>query len=102
MQVEYIERDTVVHTMLPVDYQDAVTEDKCDGETEKQAPWGLARISHRDTLGFGTFNKYLYAENAGEGVGTRRPGEGGADCGDVPDVRSRQGDFQARERLAVN
>jgi cerevisin len=68
MQVEYIERDTVVHTMLPVNYEDAVTEDKCDGETEKQAPWGLARISHRDTLGFGTFNKYLYAENAGEGV----------------------------------
>jgi cerevisin len=66
--VEYIERDTVVHTMLPVDHQEFVTEDKCDGDTEKQAPWGLARVSHRDTLGFGTFNKYLYAEDAGEGV----------------------------------
>ena len=37
-------------------------------ELEKNAPWGLARISHRDSLGFGTFNKYLYSENAGEGV----------------------------------
>lgn len=37
-------------------------------ETETQAPWGLARISHRKGLGFGTFNKYLYAEEGGEGV----------------------------------
>lgn len=35
---------------------------------EKNAPWGLARISHRDSLSFGTFNKYLYAEDGGEGV----------------------------------
>ena len=35
---------------------------------EKNAPWGLARISHRDSLSFGTFNKYLYAEEGGEGV----------------------------------
>ena len=66
--VEYIEKDTLVHTMLPVDVTETVTEDKCDGETEKQAPWGLARISHRHTLGFGTFNKYLYTEEAGKGV----------------------------------
>jgi len=37
-------------------------------ETEKNAPWGLARISHRDSLTFGTFNKYLYSEDGGEGV----------------------------------
>jgi len=36
--------------------------------TEKNAPWGLARISHRDGLGFGTFNKYIYTEDGGEGV----------------------------------
>lgn len=66
--VEYIERDTVVHTMLPIEGESKVTEDKCDGETEKQAPWGLARISHRDTLNFGTFNKYLYTAEGGEGV----------------------------------
>lgn len=35
---------------------------------EKNAPWGLARISHRDSLSFGTFNKYLYADEGGEGV----------------------------------
>jgi cerevisin len=28
----------------------------------------LARISHRDSLSFGSFNKYLYAEDGGEGV----------------------------------
>ena len=38
------------------------------GELEKNAPWGLARISHRKGLSFGTFNKYLYAEDGGEGV----------------------------------
>jgi len=38
------------------------------GETEKNAPWGLARISHRESLSFANFNKYLYAADAGEGV----------------------------------
>ncbi|KAM0549882.1 hypothetical protein ACHAPJ_009129 [Fusarium lateritium] len=66
--VEYIERDTLVHTMVPVSNKDMITEDKCDGDTEKQAPWGLARISHRNRLNFGTFNKYLYASDGGEGV----------------------------------
>ena len=53
-QVAFIERDSEVHTM--------------GAETEKNAPWGLARISHRDSLSFGTFNKYLYSEDGGEGV----------------------------------
>jgi cerevisin len=39
-----------------------------DHETEKNAPWGLARISHRDSLSFGSWNKYLYASDGGEGV----------------------------------
>lgn len=39
-----------------------------ENEVEKSAPWGLARISHRDSLSFGTFNKYLYAGEGGEGV----------------------------------
>lgn len=39
-----------------------------DPTVEKSAPWGLARISHRDSLSFGTFNKYLYASEGGEGV----------------------------------
>ncbi|KAI9716385.1 MAG: serine protease [Chrysothrix sp. TS-e1954] len=53
--VEYIEQDSVVHTMD-------------SGELEKNAPWGLARISHRKGLSFGTFNKYMYAEEGGDGV----------------------------------
>ena len=39
-----------------------------EGVTEKNAPWGLARISHRDSLTFSDFNKYIYAEDGGEGV----------------------------------
>jgi cerevisin len=53
----------MVHTMVPVP-----ASEECDGELEKNAPWGLARVSHRDTLSFGTFNKYLYTEDGGEGV----------------------------------
>ncbi|CAL3970975.1 hypothetical protein PZA11_007354 [Diplocarpon coronariae] len=55
--VEYVEKDSVVHTLGDT-----------EGETEKNAPWGLARISHRKSLGFSDFNKYLYAADAGEGV----------------------------------
>ena len=55
--VDYIEKDSIVHTMGGDDY-----------ETEKNAPWGLARISHRDSLSFGTWNKYLYSADGGEGV----------------------------------
>ena len=58
-QVEFIERDSVVHTMVS---------SSNDTEIEKNAPWGLARISHRDGLNFGTFNKYLYTHDGGEGV----------------------------------
>ncbi|GME28910.1 putative autophagic serine protease alp2 protein [Neofusicoccum parvum] len=54
--VEYVERDSEVHTL------------KEDYEVEKNAPWGLARISHRESLSFGTFSKYLYTADGGEGV----------------------------------
>ncbi|KAL2868539.1 S8 family peptidase [Aspergillus lucknowensis] len=53
--VEYIERNSEVHILD-------------DSAVERNAPWGLARISHRDRLSFGTFNKYLYASEGGEGV----------------------------------
>lgn len=56
VQVAYVEKDSVVRTM------------KSEGDMEKNAPWGLARISHRDSLSFGTFNKYLYSAEGGEGV----------------------------------
>lgn len=55
MQVAFVEKDSEVHTME-------------DYETEKNAPWGLARVSHRDSLSFSTFNKYLYSADGGEGV----------------------------------
>ncbi|MCJ1473894.1 serine protease [Lambiella insularis] len=56
--VAWIERDSLVHTQKSSD----------DIETEKNAPWGLARISHRNSLSFSTFNKYLYTADGGEGV----------------------------------
>ncbi|PHH59297.1 hypothetical protein CDD81_3408 [Ophiocordyceps australis] len=62
--IESIEPDSIVRILRPVE----ATEDKCSGETEKNSPWGLARVSHRDTLNFGNFNRYLYAANGGEGV----------------------------------
>jgi len=51
-EVAYVEKDQLVWTQ----------------ETQKNAPWGLARISHRERLGFGTFTKYEYAASGGEGV----------------------------------
>lgn len=45
-----------------------MSSDASDGSVEKNAPWGLARISHRDSLTLGTFSKYLYSSNGGEGV----------------------------------
>lgn len=60
--VEYIERDSIVRASI----QESTTNE--EGETQNGAPWGLARISHRKSLSFGTFNKYLYASGAGKGV----------------------------------
>jgi len=51
-EVAYVEKDQVVYAT----------------ELENNAPWGLARISHREQLSMGTFNKYLYDSRGGEGV----------------------------------
>ncbi|KAI0250070.1 peptidase S8/S53 domain-containing protein [Lactifluus subvellereus] len=51
-EVDYVERDQIVKTQ----------------DTQKAAPWGLARISHRPRLTFGTFTKYEYDPRGGEGV----------------------------------
>ncbi|KAI0295287.1 peptidase S8/S53 domain-containing protein [Russula brevipes] len=51
-EVDYVERDQIVKTQ----------------EVQRSATWGLARISHRPKLSFGTFNKYEYEGNGGEGV----------------------------------
>lgn len=37
-------------------------------DIQNDAPWGLARISHRQPLSLGTFNKYLFDDEGGEGV----------------------------------
>jgi cerevisin len=50
--VAYIELDQEVHIY----------------EQEKNAPWGLARVSHKESLGFSTFNKYDYDARGGQGV----------------------------------
>lgn len=39
-----------------------------DITTELGAPWGLARISHRNRLTLSTFQKYIYYSGGGEGV----------------------------------
>ncbi|KAH9067729.1 subtilisin-like serine protease [Lactarius vividus] len=51
-EVDYVERDQVVRTQ----------------DVQRMAPWGLARISHRPKLTFGTFNKYEFDNHGGEGV----------------------------------
>ncbi|KAJ3576498.1 hypothetical protein NP233_g389 [Leucocoprinus birnbaumii] len=53
-EVAYIEKDQIVHTT--------------EHATQRGAPWGLARISHRPRLGFSTFTKYEYNDQGGEGV----------------------------------
>lgn len=52
--VAYVEKDSIVHTM--------------SAKEEDNAPWGLARVSHHKQLGLGTYNKYLYDNEGGEGV----------------------------------
>ncbi|AOW00309.1 peptidase S8/S53 domain-containing protein [Yarrowia lipolytica] len=52
--VSIVERDSIVHAY---EYKE-----------ELDAPWGLARVSHRDRLNLGTFNKYVYDDTAGKGV----------------------------------
>jgi cerevisin len=53
-EVDYIEQDQVVHTF--------------GHETQRNAPWGLARVSHRPKLRFATVSKYEYDTRGGEGV----------------------------------
>ncbi|KAI9598754.1 alkaline serine protease Pen c2 [Syncephalis fuscata] len=37
-------------------------------DLQRNAPWGLARIAHRETLTFRTFNKYPYAHDGGHDI----------------------------------
>jgi cerevisin len=51
-EVEYVEHDSVVWA----------------SEIQNGAPWGLARISHRERLRLSTFQKYEFDADGGEGV----------------------------------
>ncbi|CAI2192228.1 1283_t:CDS:2 [Funneliformis geosporum] len=53
-EVAFVEKDQVVYATEIV--------------TQRNAPWGLARVAHRESLNFGNFNKYLYDSRAGDGV----------------------------------
>ncbi|KAJ3510822.1 hypothetical protein NLJ89_g4457 [Agrocybe chaxingu] len=53
-EVAYVEKDQIVRTQ--------------DDTTQRSAPWGLARISHRPKLTFSTFSRYVYDPSGGEGV----------------------------------
>ncbi|KAI5796310.1 autophagic serine protease Alp2 [Peziza echinospora] len=53
--VAYVEKDSLVYALE-------------EPAEQYSAPWGLARLSHRDTLTFGTFNKYIHQASGGEGV----------------------------------
>ncbi|KAF8460337.1 peptidase S8/S53 domain-containing protein [Kalaharituber pfeilii] len=55
--VAYVEKDSKVFAL-----------GQNEPVTEHSAPWGLARISHREALGFSSFNKYIHQANGGEGV----------------------------------
>ncbi|WVR04631.1 hypothetical protein IAU60_001642 [Kwoniella sp. DSM 27419] len=76
--VDYVERDQIMRTQeIPQGVDDwagsgedfPITEfASSDMSTERGAPWGLARISHREHLSFGTFTQYVYNAHGGEGV----------------------------------
>ncbi|ORY92299.1 serine protease [Syncephalastrum racemosum] len=51
-EVAYVEKDSMMYA----------------SELQRNAPWGLARISHREPINLKTFSKYLHDSNAGEGV----------------------------------
>ncbi|KAH9910997.1 peptidase S8/S53 domain-containing protein [Epithele typhae] len=63
-EVDYVERDQIVRT-LEVERLAAF---EAEHTTQSNAPWGLARVSHRKKLSFGTFKKYVYDADGGDGV----------------------------------
>lgn len=52
--VKFVEKDSMVHAS--------------EFDTQKGAPWGLARVSHREPLSLNSFNQYLYDTEGGKGV----------------------------------
>lgn len=52
--VAFVERDLMVYAS--------------EFDIQKGAPWGLARVSHRQPLSLNSFNQYLFDNDAGAGV----------------------------------
>ncbi|ODV79117.1 vacuolar protease B [Suhomyces tanzawaensis NRRL Y-17324] len=52
--VKYVEQDSLVHAT--------------EFDIQKGAPWGLARVSHRQPLSLNSFNQYLHDTEGGKGV----------------------------------
>ncbi|CUM65037.1 uncharacterized protein PRCAT00002656001 [Priceomyces carsonii] len=52
--VKFVERDSMVYAN--------------EFNIQKGAPWGLARVSHRQPLSLNSFNQYLYDTDGGAGV----------------------------------
>lgn len=52
--VKFVEKDSMVYAN--------------EFDTQKGAPWGLARVSHRQPLSLNSFNQYLYDTEGGDGV----------------------------------
>ena len=52
--VQFVEQDSLVHAS--------------EFDIQKGAPWGLARVSHRQPLSLNSFNQYLYDTEGGKGV----------------------------------
>ena len=67
-EVDHIETDSIVNTQEIYHGLDDGKVYDADVITQKNAPWGLARISHHDPLSLSTFNKYVYDTHGGEGV----------------------------------
>ncbi|WWC67952.1 uncharacterized protein I206_101871 [Kwoniella pini CBS 10737] len=78
-EVDYVERDQIMRTQdiaqgvddwldsaSAPNFVDEIASDSVT--TEKGAPWGLARISHRNELRLSTFTEYHYDAHGGDGV----------------------------------
>ncbi|KAI5959914.1 uncharacterized protein KGF55_005146 [Candida pseudojiufengensis] len=52
--VDFVEKDSMVYAN--------------EFDVEKGAPWGLARVSHRQPLSLSSFDQYLYDSDGGKGV----------------------------------
>ncbi|KAL0091903.1 serine protease thp 1 [Phycomyces blakesleeanus] len=82
----------IIQTYEEVDY---VEQDKYieAASIQNRAPWGLARISHREVLNSVTFDKYMYEKNGGKYVTVYVLDTG---------IYDKHNDFDGRASFGVN